>query len=59
MNNEEVYEGYQEVFKMDDDNSVFREENDKVTTVKKFNIQRYSLHAPKEILHSKNYIFVG
>ena len=26
MNNQEVYEGYQEVFKMDDDNSVFREE---------------------------------
>ena len=26
MNNKEVYEGYQEVFKMDDDNSVFREE---------------------------------
>ena len=26
MNNEEVYNGYQEVFKMDDDNSVFREE---------------------------------
>jgi seryl-tRNA synthetase len=26
MNNQDVYEGYQEVFKMDDDNSVFREE---------------------------------
>ena len=26
MNNEEVYNGYQEIFKMDDDNSVFREE---------------------------------
>ena len=26
MNNKEVYEGYQEVFKMDDDNSVFRDE---------------------------------
>ena len=26
MNNEEIYNGYQEVFKMDDDNSVFREE---------------------------------
>ena len=26
MNNQEVYEGYQEIFKMDDDNSVFREE---------------------------------
>jgi hypothetical protein len=26
MNNQEVYEGYQEVFKMDDDNSVFRDE---------------------------------
>jgi len=26
MNNLDVYEGYQEVFKMDDDNSVFREE---------------------------------
>ena len=26
MNNEEVYNGYQEVFKMDEDNSVFRDE---------------------------------
>jgi hypothetical protein len=26
MNNEEVYNGYQEIFKMDDDNSVFRDE---------------------------------
>jgi hypothetical protein len=26
MNNEEIYNGYQEVFKMDDDNSVFRDE---------------------------------
>ena len=26
MNNQEVYEGYQEVFKMDNDNAVFREE---------------------------------
>ena len=26
MNNQDVYEGYQDVFKMDDDNSVFREE---------------------------------
>ena len=26
MNNSEVYDGYQEVFKMDEDNSVFRNE---------------------------------
>ena len=31
MNNEEVYNGYQEVFKMDDDNSVFREEMIRLT----------------------------
>ena len=33
MNNEEVYNGYQEVFKMDDDNSVFREEMIRLTEV--------------------------
>ena len=33
MNNHEVYEGYQEVFKMDDDNSVFREEMIRLTEV--------------------------
>jgi hypothetical protein len=26
MNNKDIYDGYQEIFKMDDDNSVFREE---------------------------------
>ena len=33
MNNEEIYNGYQEVFKMDDDNSVFREEMIRLTEV--------------------------
>ena len=33
MNNQEIYQGYQEVFKMNDDNSVFRKEMIRLTEV--------------------------